>query len=252
MLLRGRQPGLDARGRRRSIPSNDLAVLRVHGLKAPALSIVADAASRAPRRRSSASRATGPYDVRAGRVGADARGDHAGRLRAGAGAALDHVAARRGALRQLRRADGRHATGGWSRRSSRRPLPARAAASACPTRSCARRSERRVARRPGVSDRTLHAGSATLPPRNGEDTRHRREAVRRPGPDQGAARARSPSTRATSSPTRTSSRGRSGTSCSSPSRTSTTPSTRSGAWPICRSCPTASSSWCATSARASR
>ena len=46
--------------------------------------------------------------------------------------------------------------------------------------------------------------------------------------------------------------GRSATSCSSPTPTSTTTSTRSGGWPICRSCPSASSWSCATNGPRSR
>jgi hypothetical protein len=68
VLLRGRQPGLDARAVAFD-PRNDLAVLRVPGLKADALTLVG-------RPRSGTSAAilgfpgNGPYDVRAGRLGA--------------------------------------------------------------------------------------------------------------------------------------------------------------------------------------
>jgi S1-C subfamily serine protease len=68
VLLRGRQPGLDARAVAFD-PRNDLAVLRVPGLKADALSLV-----RSPKSGTSAAilgfPGNGPYDVRAGRIGA--------------------------------------------------------------------------------------------------------------------------------------------------------------------------------------
>jgi S1-C subfamily serine protease len=68
VLLRGRQPGLDARAVGFD-PKNDLAILRVPGLKADALSIVAS-----PKSGTSAAilgfPGNGPYDVRAGRIGA--------------------------------------------------------------------------------------------------------------------------------------------------------------------------------------
>jgi S1-C subfamily serine protease len=68
VLLRGRQPGLDAEAVSFD-PKNDLAILRVPGLKADALSIVAS-----PRSGTSAAilgfPGNGPYDVRAGRIGA--------------------------------------------------------------------------------------------------------------------------------------------------------------------------------------
>jgi hypothetical protein len=68
VLLRGRQPGLDAEAVSFD-PKNDLAVLRVPGLKADALPIVAS-----PRSGTSAAilgfPGNGPYDVRAGRIGA--------------------------------------------------------------------------------------------------------------------------------------------------------------------------------------
>jgi S1-C subfamily serine protease len=67
VLLRGRQPGTDA-----SVvafdPRNDVAVLRVPGLHAPALPLAAD-----PRSGTAAAilgfPGNGPYDIRAGRVG---------------------------------------------------------------------------------------------------------------------------------------------------------------------------------------
>jgi S1-C subfamily serine protease len=67
VLVRGRQPGLDAEAVSFD-PKNDLAVLRVTGLEAPALPL-------APQVKSGTSAAilgfpgNGPYDVRAGRVG---------------------------------------------------------------------------------------------------------------------------------------------------------------------------------------
>jgi S1-C subfamily serine protease len=68
VLLRGRQPGLDARAVAFD-PRNDLAVLRVPGLKADALTLV-----NSPRSGTSAAilgfPGNGPYDVRAGRLGA--------------------------------------------------------------------------------------------------------------------------------------------------------------------------------------
>jgi S1-C subfamily serine protease len=67
VLLNGRQPGLDAQAVSFD-PKNDLAVLRVPGLKADALTIVAS-----PKSRTSAAilgfPGNGPYDVRAGRIG---------------------------------------------------------------------------------------------------------------------------------------------------------------------------------------
>lgn len=68
VLLRGRQPGLDAEAVAFD-PRNDLAVLRVPGLKADALSLV-----ESPRSGTSAAilgfPGNGPYDIRAGRLGA--------------------------------------------------------------------------------------------------------------------------------------------------------------------------------------
>ena len=105
VLLRGRQPGLDARAVAFD-SRNDLAVLRVPGLEAAALTLASDPRirhlggdPRLPRQRP-LRRARGPRRRHP-------RGDHAGRVRPRAGAALDHVTARCGALRQLRRADGR-------------------------------------------------------------------------------------------------------------------------------------------------
>ncbi len=80
----------------------------------------------------------GPYDVRPARLGQHLDRGHPGRLRPRAGAPLDHVAARPRAPGQLGRAGGRRPRAAWSRRSSpRRSRTAAAAASACPTRSCA-------------------------------------------------------------------------------------------------------------------
>ena len=59
VLLRGRQPGLDAHAVAFD-SRNDLAILRVPGLEADALTLAGDPEVRAPRRRSSASPATGP------------------------------------------------------------------------------------------------------------------------------------------------------------------------------------------------
>jgi uncharacterized membrane protein required for colicin V production len=68
VLLRGRQPGLDAQALAFD-PKNDLAVLRVPGLKADPLEIV-----QTPKSGTSAAilgfPGNGPYDVRAGRIGA--------------------------------------------------------------------------------------------------------------------------------------------------------------------------------------
>ena len=68
VLLKGRQPGLDARAVAFDA-RNDLAILRVPGLKADALPIV-----QTPRSGTSAAilgfPGNGPYDVRAGRIGA--------------------------------------------------------------------------------------------------------------------------------------------------------------------------------------
>jgi S1-C subfamily serine protease len=67
VLLRGRQPGLDAQAVAFD-PRNDVAVLRVRGLSAPALSL-----DPSPRTGTSAAilgfPGNGPYDIRAGRVG---------------------------------------------------------------------------------------------------------------------------------------------------------------------------------------
>ena len=85
---------------------------------------------------------------------ADRHGDHAGRLRARAGAAHDHLAARPGAAGQLRRAGGRRRPGAWSRRSSPRPPAAGARATGSRTRSCATRCGGRAGRwTPGPAPR---------------------------------------------------------------------------------------------------
>jgi S1-C subfamily serine protease len=67
VLLRGRQPGLDAQAVAFD-PKNDIAILRVPGLHAPALQIDGD-----PKTGTSAAilgfPGNGPYDIRAGRIG---------------------------------------------------------------------------------------------------------------------------------------------------------------------------------------
>ena len=67
VLLRGRQPGLDATAVSFD-PKNDLAVLRVPGLKAPALTI-ADPVKIGTSAAILGFPGNGPYDIRAGRVG---------------------------------------------------------------------------------------------------------------------------------------------------------------------------------------
>ncbi len=110
VLLRGRQPGIDAQAVSFDA-RNDLAVLRVPGLDAPALGLV-----ETPRSGTSAAilgfPGNGPYDVRAGRIGGtrevitqDAYGQ--GPVRR----SITSLA-RRGALRKLRRADGRQGRAG--------------------------------------------------------------------------------------------------------------------------------------------
>ena len=132
------------------------------------------------------------------RLGATRDGHHPGRLRPRAGAARDHVAARRACARgnsggpmvdgaRPRRDDGlrRH-----DERPARRLRRAR-------TRSCAtalagaRERGRRPAPAPAEPGRYP-------PPANGQDPRHRREAVRRPRPRARAPRPVRRSTRATS------------------------------------------------------
>jgi hypothetical protein len=156
VLLRGRPPASDALVVAFD-PRNDIAVLRVKGLDAPALQLVSS-----PRSGTAAAilgfPGNGPYDVRAG-------------------AALDHLAARRGALRQLRRADGRRPgargrnglrgdherTSRWLCRTQRdRALQAGSGAF---QQWCVNRAVRRVA-----------LGCAVV---HGQDSDHRREAVRR-------------------------------------------------------------------------
>ena len=87
VLPGGREPGLDAQAVHFD-PRNDLAVLRVPGLDAPALPLAAE-----PRPGTSAAilgfPLNGPYDVRAGRLGQTREVVTPGRLRARAGAAAD-------------------------------------------------------------------------------------------------------------------------------------------------------------------
>ena len=140
MLLRGRRAGPGRRRRRASTRDNDIAVLRVDGLDAPALELARD-----PKAGTSAAilgfPLNGPYDVRPGAARPDARG-RSPRTPTAAGPVRRRIASLRGrrALRQLRRADGRR------RRARRRDglrghhAAARAAATACRTTSCAPRS----------------------------------------------------------------------------------------------------------------
>ena len=207
------------------------------------------------RPRSSASRSTARTTCAPARLGADARGPHPGRLRPRPGAAPDR---RRCAARCARATPAAR----WSTAHGRVVATIFAATTQRPARRLRRPNDDRARRRsrgrgvaaPVVDGSLLAADRHRRypAPTHGQDARHRREAVRRPRPHARAAGRVRRSTRATSSRTRTSSRGRSATSSSSPSRTSTTPSTRSGGWPTCRSCPTSSSSSCATSARRSR
>ena len=167
MLRAGRGPGAATRRRSRSTRSNDIAVLRVDGLQAR------------PRCRSRRARGAGtsaavlgfprngPYDVRAGARRGDAPGRHAGRLRPGAGAALDHVSC--AALVRSGNSggpmvdgDGRVVGDGLRRDHERAARRLRA----CPTRSCATRSRGRLRPRlapaPAPADRvaTLAASMA--------------------------------------------------------------------------------------------
>ena len=213
---------------------------------------------------------TGRTTCAPARLGRDAHRAHAGRLRPRAGAARGSTTLR-GRVRPgnsggpLVDARGRVLTTVFAATARRGPRGGYGVPNAVVRRALARRDAagrhrslraltrcraRSPRRRPGRVA-TLHAPMAkTLviaeKPSVGRDL-----ARVLPGPVReahGAGRRRRASSRAPS----TSSRGRSATSSSSPSPTSTTRSTRSGAWPTCRSCPTASSSSCATSARRSR
>ena len=84
VLLRGRQPGLDAVAVSFD-PKNDLAVLRVPGLKAPALTI-ANPVKTGTSAAILGFPGNGPVRRPGGPRGADPRGHHPGRLRAGTGA----------------------------------------------------------------------------------------------------------------------------------------------------------------------
>ena len=165
-------------------PHDDIAILRVEGLSGRALPLAADP-------RSGASGAilgfpqNGPYDVRAGAPGLDARGDHAGRLRARAGPALDRHAARHACARATRAARGRRARARAWPPSSPRRAAAPPGGYGVPNAVVARdlRSGSPAARcPPGRAPAELPCGV------HGQDPRHRREAVRGPGPRPRAAR----------------------------------------------------------------
>ena len=247
VLLRGTGPQLDATAIAFD-PRNDLAVLRVPGLKARPLPL-ADAPGPGRSAAILGFPENGPYDVRAGRLGAtrttvtsDAYGR--GPVRASA-----DVAARRGPLRQLGRPDGRRQgarRGDDLRRHHDRP--ARRVRCAQLGHQEGARGRARAGRHRPLCPLIRALQSSAQWPRRSSSQRSRPWGAT----SRGFSLARSRSRTATSSPTITSSPGRSATSCSSRSRTSTTRSSRSGRWPTCRSCPTASSSSCATSARASR
>ena len=148
-------------------PRNDIAVLRVRGLQAPALAL-ADS----PRTGTSAAvlgfPRNGPYDERAGRLGDDARGRHPGRLRPRAGAARRSPRCAAPCAPATPAGRWSTAAAGWSRRSSPPPRPGRAAATACRTPSCAARSTRRA-----------RAGVAPVPARS---RARERRAARYPRP----------------------------------------------------------------------
>ena len=99
---------LDARGGRASTRATTSPSCASPGLDAPALRARRASPAGHARRRSSASRSTGPYDVRAGALG-DTRAGASPRTPTAAGRCARPivVAARHGALRQLRRPDGR-------------------------------------------------------------------------------------------------------------------------------------------------
>ena len=155
VLPGGRDPGLDAQAIHFD-PRNDLAVLRVPGLDAPALDIASDPESghlggdpRLPAQRP-VRRARRPPR-------ADARGRQPGRLRARAGAAADRRPAGRGALGQLRRPDGRRRGPRGDDDLRRHHAAGRAADTACRTPWCAPPWQTRAA-----AYRLGHAG-AELP-----------------------------------------------------------------------------------------
>ena len=137
VLSEGREPGLEAQAIAFD-PRNDLAVLRVPGLEAPALELEGD-----PEAGTSAAILGFPLNgaVRRARRPArsDPRGRQPGRLRARSGAALDRLAARHGAVGQLGRADGRRRGPGRDDDLRGDDEPGRAADTACRTRSCATR-----------------------------------------------------------------------------------------------------------------
>ena len=247
VLLRGRGSQLDATAIAFD-PRNDLAVLRVPGLKARPLPL-ADAPGPGRSAAILGFPENGPYDVRAGPARGHAHDRDLRRLRARPGAAAADLAARGGPLRQLRRPDGGRQgprRGDDLRRHHDRS--ARRLRGAQLGHQEGARGRARAGRHRPLCPLTRALQSSAQWPRRSSSQRSRPWGAT----SRGCSLARSRSRTATSSPTITSSPGRSATSCSSPSRTSTTPSSRSGRWPICRSCPTASSSSCATSARASR
>ena len=142
VLLRGREPGLDAHARSRSTRATTSRSCACPGSRAGAAARRPAAAGHLGRDpRLPAQRA-----LRRARRAArrDARGDHAGRLRARAGA-------RARSPRCAARCAPATPAGRWSTATGRvvttvfaATTPGRAAASACPTRSCARRSRARA------------------------------------------------------------------------------------------------------------
>ena len=107
-----RRPGPDRARRSHFDPRNDIAMLRVAGLDAPALPLAPDRAARAPPAAILGYPENGPFDARAGRLGETREvltEDAYGR---GPVRRLDHLAARAGALGQLRRPGGRRARAG--------------------------------------------------------------------------------------------------------------------------------------------
>ena len=253
--------------------TNDVAVLRVSGLSAPALTLVSDPPVGAEAAILGFPQ-NGPYSVRAGRLGqtravvsTDAYGNgpvtrqmttFRGVVRPGnsggplvdtAGRVLTTVFAQStGTTRhgRLRRAQ-RDRRAGPGRRGARGAVgldrPVRWLRNLCQHRN-----------RPGGS-RVRSLRSRVTWERPSSSPRSRPSDVTShgscPGPSRRSpARGRRPS--AGSRAPSTSSAGPSATSSSSPSPTSTTTSSRSGAWPTCRSCRPSSSWSCATSAPRSR